>query len=505
MYASLLLAAPFLYLGLQVLLKLSRAIFSPLKDIPGPFWSRFTTLWYFNRARKGKFEQDNIHLHQTYGPVVRISPDQYSISEIDAIKTVYGPGSKFAKSAWYDGWRHPQQWSVFSDRNIKRHSETRKKFTGLYSMSSVVQYEPFVNSCIEIFFQRLDEFADQKQVFDLGHWFQCYAFDVIGDITFGQRFGFLDRGDDIDGAINAVHRLLVYSTLVGIYPEWHARLFQTLTKFKISGAGGRAYIAKFVREKIALLEKERNTMDKPTTETSPTQDFLTKMMQARDQDPEKVTDFHLAMMGQSNVGAGSDTTAISLSGIMWHLLKNPQVLRKLREEIRDFTEQGRCSVNITMKETQEMPYLQAVMKEALRLHPATGLPMWRVVPAGGAQLSGKFFPEGTVVGINAWVAHYNEEVFTNATAFRPERWLESETEPEKMKDMNQMYMPFGLGSRTCLGKHISILEMSKLIPCLVRDYDLASLRETLDTSNFWFVKPTNFDVRVSRRVKESVA
>jgi len=68
-------------------------------------------------------------------------------------------------------------------------AENRKRFTGLYSMSSVVNYEPFVNRCIDIFLQRFDEFADRKQAFNLGHWFQCYAFDVIGDISFGQRFG----------------------------------------------------------------------------------------------------------------------------------------------------------------------------------------------------------------------------------------------------------------------------------------------------------------------------
>lgn len=56
-------------------------------------------------------------------------------------------------------------------------------------MSSLVHYEPFVNDCAEIFNRRLIEFTENKKSFNLGHWFQCYAFDVIGNITFGERFG----------------------------------------------------------------------------------------------------------------------------------------------------------------------------------------------------------------------------------------------------------------------------------------------------------------------------
>ncbi|KAJ5573548.1 uncharacterized protein N7459_007975 [Penicillium hispanicum] len=505
MQTAFFLLIPILFVAVQVLLRLAKAIVSPLKDIPGPFWSRFTSLWYFNRVRKGQFEHDNIRLHQQYGAVVRVAPNQYSISDASAIKTVYGTGSRFAKAAWYDGWKHPQQWSVFSDRDIKRHSETRKTFTNLYSLSSLLHYEVFVDQCAEIFTQRLDEIADNKQTFNLGHWFQCYAFDVIGNLTFGERFGFLDRGADIDGAIEAVHKMMMYSTLVGIYPEWHPRLFGFLSQFKWSGAGGRQYISDFVRDKIRKRGQQTDKTEKATSATTGPQDFLEKLLLARDKNPEKVTEFHLLMMGRSNVGAGSDTTAISLSGIMWYLLQNAEVFHKLRDEIDELTARGRCSANVTFKESQEMPYFQAVMKEALRMHSATGLPMWRVVPDGGAELNGRFFPAGTVVGVNTWVAHYDERIFPDAKAFRPERWLEGESDPERLKAMNQMYMPFGLGSRTCLGKHISILEMSKLIPRLVRDYDIVPLRKTWSTQNYWFVKPTDFEVKIQKRAQKNVA
>ncbi|KAL4876467.1 cytochrome P450 [Aspergillus karnatakaensis] len=470
-----------------------------LQSIPGPFFTRFTRLWYFRRMWNGHFEDDNIKLHKKYGSIVRIAPDHYSISDRAAIKTIYGTGTKFAKAAWYEGWKHPdpERWTLFPDRDIRRHGETRKRFSSLYSMSSLVHYEEFVDQCADVYFQRLSEFAERDVKFNLGEWFQFYAFDVIGEITYGQRFGFLDKGHDIDGTIGALQNLMAYSSLIGVYHEWHPRLFGPLSNFTWSGAGGRAYIMRYVQQKIAQHSKEKKSdIEQGSLKT---QTFLEKMVLARDKDPEKVTDYHVFMMGLSNVIAGSDTTAISLSAIMYNLLHYPAVLQKLRDEIDDFTAQGRCSEKVTFKESQEMPYFQAVMKEALRMHSATGLPFWRVVPEGGAELSGHYFPEGTVVGVNAWVAHYDEIIFPNAKTFRPERWIEAEEDPARLKVMNEMYMPFGLGSRTCLGKHISILEMSKLIPQIIRNFDFETQNRTLETENYWFVKPTNFEVKVRRR------
>lgn len=261
--------------------------------------------------------------------------------------------------------------------------------------------------------------------------------------------GFLDKGEDIENAMNALGRVMVYSTLVGIYPEWHPRLFGPLSRLAWSGAGGRTYIMNYVKEKIARHHEEKTDPEAaPANVQSKTQDFLEKMELARDKDPEKVTDYHLFMMCQSNVIAGSDTTAISLSSILYHLLRSPRVLRELREEIASFTAQGRCSEKVTFKESQEMPYFQAVMKEALRMHSATGLPLWREVPADGAEISGRFFPGGTVVGVNTWVSHYNEDIFPDARTFRPERWIEAEEHPERLKVMNDMYMPVSFSFST---------------------------------------------------------
>ena len=81
-------------------------------------------------------------------------------------------------------------------------------------------------------------------------------------------------------------------------------------------------------------------------------------------------------------------------------MKNPECLRKLRLEIETAEEEDRLSTPLTFKEGQALPYLQAAIKETLRLHPAVGQILARVVPEGGAELAGRFFPPGVSLSYN---------------------------------------------------------------------------------------------------------
>ncbi|CAI7650807.1 unnamed protein product [Penicillium viridicatum] len=92
-------------------------------------------------------------------------------------------------------------------------------------------------------------------------------------------------------------------------------------------------------------------------------------------------DFTMAI---SNINAGSDTTAISLRAILYYTLKNPQASAKLQQELITALEENRLSLPVSWKQSEEqLRYLDAVIKEALRLHPAVGLMLERVVPAKG--------------------------------------------------------------------------------------------------------------------------
>jgi cytochrome P450 len=418
------------------------------RSIPGPPLARFTSLYYLFSINTGRFQHQNIALHNecASSPIVRLAPNHYSISCPTSLKTIYGSGSKFPKSSWYDSWKDPapDRATMFTQRHIATHAADRRKFAAMYSMSAMVGYESYVDECTEIFNRRLQEFAHSGQVIDMGHWFQCYAFDVIGDITYSERFGFLDAGEDVGGVIKALDANMIYAAKVGVYPMMHP--FLVKVRGWLGGSTGTQYVTKFATEKIRGRKQEIDEGSRAEEAKNPGRqvvpvDFLDKFLDAQRQGKSGWKDFTVLSGTLSNILAGSDTTAASTSAVLYYLIRNPEALQKLREEIRDFEERGQCgNPRVSFKESQAMPYLQAVFKESLRLHPATGLPLWRIVPPGGAEICGHQFYGGEVVGVNTWVMHYNEDIWgPDARIFKPERWLENNE--QKLKAMEAAYMP----------------------------------------------------------------
>lgn len=173
-------------------------------------------------------------------------------------------------------------------------------------------------------------------------------------------------------------------------------------------------------------------------------------------------------------------TARSLRSIIYYLLKNPEKKKKLLEEVDDRVRDGKLSDLANLEELNQMLYLQACMYEALRLHPAVGMSLPRVVPTGGIEIDGHYLPPGTIIGANPSGVYRDQSVFgEDVKVFRPERWLQG-----NRSDMDRYFFAFRSGARMCLGGSISWMAMSKLIPTLLRKSDLeladpeASWRET---------------------------
>ncbi|KAF2809394.1 cytochrome P450 oxidoreductase [Mytilinidion resinicola] len=458
--ASVALVAIVAIVALASIYVVVRAIADPLRGVPGPFWARFSRLWYLREVYEG--------------PIVRITPNEYSIDDPAAEKTIYGLGTKFYKSPWYiaSGNPDPTNSDLFTERHPAQHALMRRKVANLYS----------ANTLLRLFVQRLNEVAATGRPINVQHWLQCYAFDGIGYITLSKRFGFLDRCEDARGMFTSLHSYLKYASRIGVVSEVHPIASKLLAKL---GSGGMSHMMSFVGAQLQdrqqrLAEKEGGGTD---------DDFVSRILAQHKADPEKFTFTDVFSTCITNIGAGSDKTSISLSAVMYHLIRNPNMLAELRSELDEKLQPGKTIEDFSFQDAQRLPYLQACIKEALSVHPATGLPLGGVVLSGGAEILGVFFPAGTVIGINTW----------DAALYRPERWLINDK--QQLSRIDGYYLPFGHGSRTCIGKNISLLEMSKLVPVLVYrfDFDLVRPEEELECQNVWFVKQKNINCRVSLR------
>ena len=156
--------------------------------------------------------------------------------------------------------------------------------------------------------------------------------------------------------------------------------------------------------------------------------------------------------------AGSDTTATAIRATMLHIITNPPVLSSLMTELTN----APISDPIKDSEARALPYLQAVIKEGLRIHPpVTGL-MLKDVPRGGDTVNGFFVPPDTKIGYCAFGLFLDPKIWgDDARMFRPERWLEGTPEDIRRKEAN-LELVFGHGRWQCLGKSVAQVELNKV-------------------------------------------
>lgn len=262
-------------------------------------------------------------------------------------------------------------------------------------------------------------------------------------------------------------------------------------------------VAVFARRRIS----DRENSEKPVAEAAANtkngvhcRDFLSRFLEAHHKDPEFIDNDRVLALTVANMVAGSDTTAITLRAIFYYLMRNPADLDKLQNELEVQRKLGNLTGDdglVRWNEVKDLPFLSAVIKEALRCHPAVGLTLERIVPSCGMEISGHFVPGGAIVGVNAWVIHRDPAVFgDDAAQWHPDRWIEADEEKKRLMD-NSIFT-FGAGSRTCIGKNISLLEMYKLVPAILNKFDLEFVdpQREWQLHNAWFVKQSNFQIRL---------
>ena len=409
-------------------------------------------------------------------------------------------------------------------------SRTRRPVAHAYSLSTMVDYEGLVDSTIALFLSRLDEkYAETGKVLNLGLWLQFFAFDVIGELTFSKRLGFLASGSDVENIMHSIGVNFDRISVLGQMPWLDMCLWKNPIYLKFFAKAVPSPIINFGQRRLeerlnTNLEADFSTVvisdpelrEKDLERSQQTKpDFLTRFLHLREEHADTISDQQVLAYLFANVNAGSDTTASVLRAVFYHLLKNPNSLMKLQQELESATNAGKLSAPFpSWTQSQALPYLSAVIKEALRLHPALGLPLERVVPPSGLNLElesprksldpmSYYFPPGTVVGINPWVFQRDPRIFgTDPLSWNPERWLQSNA-----KHMENELLTFGAGKRTCLGRNIAMLEIHKLVPALLLRYDMKLANESKEWTlrNSWIVGQEGVEVFISKKQKDTIS
>lgn len=351
---------------------------------------------------------------------------------------------------------------LFHTQDEHLHRSMKRPIAGIYSMTNVASFEPYVDTTIEFLFKRLEEVIRtepaSKGHVDLGVWLQWFAFDVMGEITFSKRLGFLEQAHDIEGIMANIWKSFKYASWVRRHTPFLVANFgfgkrnlRLANQYKQVGQMPwldklwvkNPFISRMRPEKsnpvvaFALARaQERNQhgedsklLSSSSPSRSNSQDFMSRFLEARAKDPDNIPEWYVTAWATSNILAGSDTTAIVMRSVIYYLLRDARSLQLLRAEMAYARDAGQLSDIATWKESRRLMFLAACIKEAERLHPPIGLPLERVVPPGGANLCGKYFRAGTVVGMNPWVVHRNKEVFgDDADEWNPERWLNADDE-----------------------------------------------------------------------------
>lgn len=338
-------------------------------------------------------------------------------------------------------------------------------------MSAVLAQEPLVDGTIVAFFKRLDEeFVESGKTCKIDEWMLFFSWDVIAQMTFRRPMGFMDEGRDHSGLLHTADRALDYFATIGQIPA----LDHWLAKNPVRPIGPPSFDSAAIFCAQQVMERKQSGAN-----ASGQPDMLDGFIDMQKVNPEAVTDNDLISALIVNIVAGADTTASLLRAVVYYVLKNPKVHKRLLEEL----DKANLATPVTYAAATALPYFDAVIRETARIGPGVGLILERVVPEGGLSLSdGKVIPAGTIVGMNPWVVHQDKEVYgEDAASFNPDRWLRDVASGETEEDFQLRFsrmkatdLTFGAGNRICLGRNIALLQAYKAITTLFLTYDVSN-------------------------------
>ncbi|KAH9904941.1 cytochrome P450 [Xylariomycetidae sp. FL2044] len=448
---------------------LAQCIFSvtlhPLASIPGPKICAITRIPYWRANIQGRDVRWLHKLHTEYGPVVRFGPTDVSYSTAQAWRDVHGhtKGGREMDKA--------QEFSVQPVNGVpsmltatyENHARVRRLFSPAFSERALRSQEPLFKKYVGMLMAKLQEFCEDGKPVEMTRPFNFLSFDIMAELCFGHPLGLLEK-NEFSPWVNSIFeslKMLPIASMISYYPVLDA-IFKRIEP-------------KWVTEqRIAHCKHSADRVDQRLREGSDRPDIFNLAI-TNDDSENKLSLEEMHSNAEIFMLAGSETTATLLSGATYYLLSNPDKMELLIKEIRGT---WKSVDDISFDSTANLKYLNACLKETLRIYPPVPIGSPRVIPKGGQEILGRWIPEETRVSVHQYSTFHSEANFRNPESFAPERWL---GDPMYADDNQEAHQPFAYGPRNCLGQGMAMHEMRLILATLLYTFDL----ELCDESRRW--------------------
>ncbi|KAF2844912.1 benzoate 4-monooxygenase cytochrome-like protein P450 [Plenodomus tracheiphilus IPT5] len=438
-----------------------------LQNFPGPFSTGWSEAWHTRTILSHKCHLKYNEVSQKYGRLARIGPNELLTSSHELIAHMSAVRSPYMRSKWYNkaARMRPSRDHIFSQVDEEKHTKRRQQmapgYSGKENLSLESDIDKRVLELLSLIRSKYTSSTAESRPVDIGRKIQYFTLDVISMVGFGQSFGDLEADADLHEIIKATKVGMTMITIFGAfglvpYLQWPviARLLAPAETDK-TGMGRMLHIARNIIDRRMMKPMEGRS------------DMLASFMR------HGLTKDDLLTESLFQIVAGSDTTATALRCILLFVITHPRVYRKLQEEVD--AKIASTGVNTVWDVASEatlktLPYLQAVIREGLRVHPPVTDVVPKKVPRGGDHFTidgvDYFLPEGTDISYSVWSVHHDKMMFgEDAEFFRPERWLlDEEGDRDRLFAMRRTTdMIFGYGKYQCLGKPVAWMEITKVL------------------------------------------
>ncbi|KAI4166636.1 MAG: hypothetical protein LQ343_007891 [Gyalolechia ehrenbergii] len=437
------------------------AFFSPLSKIAtAHFTASWSPLWILWIRYRG-VEVQTIHkAHVKFGPIVRLGPNEISVNCVDGgLRTVYAGG--FEKWAFYDQFENYGVPCMFSMKESKPHSVRKRMMSNVYSKTYLQSSKDADDITRTILFDRLlpvlEKSAAEGSTVEVHELNYATAMDFISSYIFG-----LANGSNFHQNVEMRKRFLSWHFKRTEHSFWNqeipslTRLIQSIGIRLVPKWVDVAYdeIQAWLLRLCRLAKNSAYDPEGDSTEEHASRSVVYSQLSSAlkksaakaesEWDEKSQTteeeEIHIASELLDHVIAGMDTSAITLTYLLWEVSRNAKIQRALHDEMRDMQPNlaiGDSAPMPSARYIDSLPILHSVLMETLRRHTAIPGSQPRVTPATPTSLAGSPpLPGGVRVSAQAYSLHRNEEVFPDPEFWNPGRW--TKTGQESKDEMMQL-------------------------------------------------------------------